>query len=202
MRGARSGRERAAADLRGLLRRVGSDDGQSFVELYGSPGTILDGLTLEGINGSGGTVTVAIALTGTIPADGLFLLADMDSLGVTLVPAPDALANFDFQNGPDSVVLRDAMGVLDSVGYGVFGAGDVFAGEGSPALDAPAGSSIARLFANVDSDDNALDFTVLGTPTPGSAPLQVPEPSTGVLVATALAGVAGLGRRRSPEGSA
>ena len=78
---------------------VGSDDGQSFVELYGAPGTSLDGFLLQGVNGSGGSVTVSIALTGTIPADGLYLLADVDGGGSTLVPDPDALANFDFQNG-------------------------------------------------------------------------------------------------------
>jgi len=181
---------------------VGSDDGQSFVELYGDPGSLLDGLVLEGINGSGGGVTVAIPLVGTIPADGIFLLADMDGGGATAVPGADALADFDFQNGPDSLVLRDAAGVLDAVGYGVFDAGDVFAGEGAAAPDPSAGSSLARWFANVDSDDNALDFTVLDVPTPGTAPLQAPEPGTGALVATALAGIAWLGRARSPEGAA
>ena len=33
---------------------VGSDNGLSFVELYGAPGSSLDGLFLEGINGSNG----------------------------------------------------------------------------------------------------------------------------------------------------
>ena len=36
---------------------VGTDDGLSFVELYGAPGTDLDGCVVEGINGTGGTVT-------------------------------------------------------------------------------------------------------------------------------------------------
>ena len=121
---------------------VGGDDGQSFVELYGTPGGSLDGLVLEGVNGSGGGVTVSIALSGVFPADGLFVLADVDGGGTTLVSGADGLADFDFQNGPDSVVLRDAAGVLDAVGYGVFGAGDVFAGEGSPAAD-PGRQSIA-----------------------------------------------------------
>ncbi len=180
---------------------MGSDDGRSFVEFYGAPGTSFDGLFLEGVNGSGGSVTVSIALTGTIPADGLYLLADVDTGGTTLVPDPDALANFDFQNGPDSVVLRDAGGVvLDAVGYGVFAAGAVFAGEGSPVADGPAGSSIARFFADVDTDDNSLDFTVLPAPTPGSAPFSLPEASTGLLAISGLAGIGAMGRRRSPQG--
>ena len=78
---------------------VGSDDGQVFVELSGTPGTDLTGLTLEGINGSNGSVTVTIALSGTIPADGLFVLADTFSGGGTAVPDVDLLASFDFQNG-------------------------------------------------------------------------------------------------------
>ena len=181
---------------------VGSDNGQSFVELYGAPGTLLDGLVLEGINGAGGGVTVTIALSGTIAADGLYLLADVDTGGSTGVPEPDAVANFDFQNGPDSVVLREAGGaVLDAVGYGVFAPGEVFAGEGDPVADAPAGSSIARLFADVDSDDNALDFAVLGSPTPGTAPLSVPEPSTGWLAFSALAVLVTKGRRSARKRS-
>jgi hypothetical protein len=185
---------------------VGSDDGQSFVELYGEPGTPLEGLTLEGINGSNGAVTVSIALTGSIPSDGLFLLADTDAAGGTSVPGADALANFDFQNGPDSVVLRDDLGVVDAVGYGVFTASEIFAGEGAPAADAPAGSSLARWFADADTDDNALDFGVFATPSPGFAEFVVPEPSTGVMLVSALAMVAITrsrhqpGRRASPEG--
>ncbi len=176
---------------------VGGDDGQSFVELYGAPGTPLDGLVLEGINGANGDVTVTIDLTGTIPADGLFLLADQASGGGTSVVGADALANFDFQNGPDSVVLRDATSVIDAVGYGVFGAADIFAGEGAAAEDGPAGSSLARWFADVDSDDNALDFVVLEQPTPGTAPFSVPEPSTGFLMASALLAVVATRRRGS-----
>ena len=177
---------------------VGSDDGQSFVELYGAPGTLLDGLFLEGVNGSNGGVTVSIALTGAIPADGLFVLADEASGGGTSVVGFDALANFDFQNGPDSVVLRDDLGVVDAVGYGAFDPGEIFAGEGSPAPDGSAGTSLARLFADVDTDDNAFDFVVLDMPTPGFADT-VPEPGTGLLLAAAL-GTALLLRRRVGAG--
>ena len=174
---------------------LGGDDAQSFVELYGEPGSSVDGLTLEGVNGSGGAITHSIALSGTIPADGFFVLADVDGSGATLVPDPDAVANVDFQNGPDSVVLRDSFGIVDAVGYGVFDAGDVCAGEGTPAPDGPAGSSLARVFANLDSDDNGLDFILLDAPTPGTAPLLVPEPGTGALVVSALLTVVATGRR-------
>jgi len=84
---------------------VGSDDGFVFVEVYGEAGTNLDGLTIEGINGSGGGVTVNLALSGVIPADGLFVLADDAGGGVSSVPGADQVLNFDFQNGPDSILL-------------------------------------------------------------------------------------------------
>jgi hypothetical protein len=175
---------------------VGSDDGRGFVELYGAPGTLLDGMRLEGVNGSGGAIGPALTLSGAIPADGFFVVADDQAGGPTLVAEADLVLNFDFQNGPDSIVLRAGESVLDAVGYGVFAAGDVFAGEGSPAPGAPAGASVARAFADVDTDDNAADFAVLATPTPGTGDLApVPEPGTALLVGLGLAGLGASGRR-------
>ena len=174
---------------------VGADDGQSFVELYGAPGSSLDGLVIEGVNGADGAVTHTLALTGTIGPDGLFVLADRTSAGTTGVADADLLLDFDFQNGPDSVVLRSASAVLDALGYGDFLAGEVNAGEGDPAPDSPAGQSLARRFANVDTDDNASDF-LASAPTPGSAPLALPEPASAGLLGLGLLGLARLGRRR------
>ena len=177
---------------------VGSDDMKSFVEISAAPGTSLDGYTLEGVNGSGGAIGPVITLAGTVPASGLFVVADRDSAGATLVAVFDQLSNFDFQNGPDSVVLRDASSALvDALGYGVFAVGDVFAGEGSPAPDVPAGSSLARVLANVDTNDNAFDFVELTTPTPGTANFApVPEPGTALLLAVGLAGLGVSGGKR------
>lgn len=169
---------------------VGSDDGLGFVELYGTPGQDLTGLIVEGVNGANGATGPTLTLAGVIPADGIFVIGDDAGDGTTGVAGADLVRNFDFQNGPDSVVLRQGATVLDALGYGVFGAGEVFAGEGAPAPDAPAGASLARRFADVDTDDNAGDFVVLTTPTPGSAPLSVvPEPARGVLWTLGLLGV-------------
>jgi hypothetical protein len=178
---------------------VGSDDGVSFIELWGAPGTDLGGLVLEGINGSGGAVTHTLALAGSIGPDGFFVLADGLADGSTLVAGADLILNFDLQNGPDSVQLLAAdTSVIDAVGYGEFAPADIFAGEGLPTVDPPAGSSIARVFADVDTDVNALDFAA-AAPTPGTGPLAtVPEPGTGALLATGLFGLARSGRRRSP----
>ena len=46
----------------------GSDDGQSFVELSGLPGTSLEGYVVEGVNGSNGAVGPTIVLGGSIGA--------------------------------------------------------------------------------------------------------------------------------------
>jgi hypothetical protein len=176
---------------------AGSDDGLGFVELYGEPGASLAGFTVEGVNGATGAVTHTLALAGVFPEDGIFLLADALGDGSSSVAGADLVLNFDFQNGPDSIVLRDAATVIDAIGYGVFGPSEFFAGEGLPAADVPAGSSLARRFANVDTNDNEVDWIALATPTPGFAPLQaIPEPTTGVLLASGLVGLADHGRRR------
>jgi len=180
----------------------GSDDGQSFVELAGSPGTSLEGYVLEGVNGSNGAVGPTIVLSGSIGASGLFVVADQMSDGSTMVVAADLLANFDFQNGPDSVVLRQGEVIVDALGYGVFSPTEIFAGEGMAAPDVSAGASLARLFANVDTDDNASDFVALSTPTPGTASFApVPEPTAAMLLGLGLAGLA-AGERRCRATSA
>lgn len=180
-----------------LYDAVGTDDGALFVELYGTPGASVEGWTLEGINGSDGSVTHTLTLSGVFPEDGLLVIADEASDGGTLVAGADLLASFDFQNGPDSLVLRDALGAaVDAVGYGTFATGEVFAGEGAPAPDPAAGASIARRFADVDTGDNAADFLALDVPTPGTAPLSpVPEPAAALLLGSGLAVLAASRRR-------
>jgi hypothetical protein len=173
-----------------LYDATGTDAGAVFVELLGAPGESLDGLFLDGVNGSGATagdVYKTIPLGGVISGDGVFVIGD-GSGGMTSVPNADLVADVDFQNGPDSVVLRTASTILDAVGYGVFGSGDVFAGEGTAAPDPASGSSLARLNFLLDTDDNSVDFSVLETPTPGIVPAAgaVPLPASLLLLLSGM----------------
>jgi hypothetical protein len=157
---------------------VGSDSGHVFLELFGAPGENLQGLVVEGVNGTDGAVYRSISLSGEMPADGVFVIGDDDG-GSSFVANVDLIAEVDFQNGPDSVVLRDGLTVVDAVAYGDFAAGDAFFGEGSAAPDPAAGGSIARFNPFIDSNDNSADFIVLDMPTPGMVPVvsAVPLPA-------------------------
>lgn len=175
-----------------LYDAVGADAGGVFVEVSGAPGTDLSGFVLEGINGANGSITESVALAGTIPGDGLFVVASDRGDGTSDVVGADLVLPFDFQNGPDSILLRNATGIVDALAYGGFGSGTVFAGEGLPAPDVEAGQSLARHFADRDTNWNDQDFRVLGTPTPGVASFAVPEPGSlflclvGFIVLTAV----------------
>lgn len=180
-----------------LYDSAGSDNGTVFVELTGTPGTVLDDLFLDGVNGADGAVYRSITLSGVIPADGVFVIGDDSGDGTTLVANTDLVADVDFQNGPDSVVLRDSGGVLDALGYGDF-TGAVFTGEGSAAPDAAAGSSLARFNPLLDTDNNLADFVVLDTPTPGTVPVgTVPLPPAVLLFLSGMLGLVAVSRRRA-----
>lgn len=176
---------------------AGTDAGNVFVELYGTPGTSLDSFLLQGINGSNNLAYKDVFLAGVIPADGVFVIADDMGGGTTAVPNADLIADVDFQNGPDSIQLSDGLSVIDALGYGDF-ASAFFAGEGTPAPAATSGASLARILGPLDTNDNFSDFEVLLSPTPGSVPVSaVPVPAAGWLFAAGLVMLA-VGARRSP----
>lgn len=178
-----------------LYDAVGADNGYCFVELYGTPGSSLSGLSLQGINGANGQVYVTLTLSGTFNANGVFVVADNISGSISHVPNADLVLNFDLQNGPDSLLLKSGGSVIDALAYGVFGAGTFFAGEGAPAPATPAGQSLARRIADRDTNNNAVDFIVLGTPTPGQVVL-APLPGSLWLLLSGLLGIISFVRRR------
>ncbi|MCA9728337.1 MAG: lamin tail domain-containing protein, partial [Candidatus Eisenbacteria bacterium] len=146
---------------------AGSDT-HCWLELKGPGGMSLDGLEVVGVNGNGGVEYQAISLAGqTIPADGYFVISQD---GTT--PNSDMTdSNVNYQNGPDNIVLRDAtsLEVLDALGYGNFGATDIFVGEGSPAPGQTNDISLARCPDGEDTNDNSVDFVLDADPTPGTA---------------------------------
>lgn len=170
---------------------TGGDSEQVFVELYGAAGTSLDGWSLQGINGAGGSVYHTVTLSGVIPTDGVFVVAD-GSGGSTSVANADLITDADFQNGPDSIQLLQGATLMDALGYGDFASAD-FAGEGNAAPDVSAGDSLARL-SLVDTNDNFAGF-VAGTPTPGMVSA-VPVPAALWLFGSGLMGMLAVARRR------
>ncbi len=142
----------------------GLDRTAAFIELWGTPGTSLDGYSLKAINGNGGGTYAEISLNGqVIPDSGFFVIGTPESAQAVHAQMTDPHA--DLQNGPDSLQLLKGDTVVDAVAYGNFGTNYVAAGEGNPAPD-PAGQAITRDSNHDDTNDNGADFHA-AAPTPG-----------------------------------
>lgn len=151
-----------------ILYNAAGSDTTAFVEILGEPGLPLEGFSLVGINGANNQEYNVIALTGSIGDDGFYVVAKTGSLPDVIAVADQTSSLADYQNGPDSLQLRWGTAVVDALGYGNF-AGATFAGEGSPATDAPEGSSLGRDAVGTDTGDNATDFHAYALWTPGAA---------------------------------
>jgi hypothetical protein len=143
-----------------------------FVELVnaGAEAVDISGFRVA-YRSSAGTsdTTLATVPTGTSLAAGVFyLLAGSGYLGSQ---QPDQTFSASLAAGGGGLAVRDATGtILDSVGYG--DATNAFV-EGHPATAPPAtaapGSSADRIPDGTDTNDNAADFSLSATPTPGAA---------------------------------
>jgi hypothetical protein len=118
--------------------------------------------------GTSDTTLATIPDGTTIPAGGFYLLAGSGYLGSH---APDQTFSASLAATGGGLAVRDAAGaILDSVGYGE--ATNAFV-EGRPAGAPPAtaapGSSADRIPDGHDTNDNAADFSVSATPSPGAS---------------------------------
>jgi lamin tail-like protein/collagen triple helix repeat protein len=118
--------------------------------------------------GTSDTTLATIPDGTTIPAGGFYLLAGSGYLGSH---APDQTFSASLAATGGGLAVRDAAGaILDSVGYGE--ATNAFV-EGHPAAAPPAtaapGSSADRIPDGHDTNDNAADFSVSATPSPGAS---------------------------------
>ncbi|QDG52976.1 lamin tail domain-containing protein [Persicimonas caeni] len=170
----------------------GVDDAtQTFIELVapiqGWEDMPLDGYKVHAINGFDGLDYIfgpnggdGISLAGANlndaqSTDGYVVVCNIAAEISLLNACAVAYDGADLQNGPDNVVLRYNGRVIDAVGYGTFGSGETFVGEGDPISysSSDAGQSLGRWPITdpswqTDTDDNYMDFWWL-SPTPGTA---------------------------------
>lgn len=141
-----------------------------FVELAGQPGQSLSGISLVDVRLSDGQPNLTIQLNGMIGADGLFVIASPEAPADIKLQA-DQLdsAITQLSTGPTAALRLEAQQqALDALAMGDFAPGATTYGEGAPAKLPGLSESISRDKALTDTDDNAADFRVRRTPTPGA----------------------------------
>lgn len=165
-----------------LYDTVGRDDSTlMYTEIYGPAGTDLTGWTLVGINGNGGTSYRTVTLSGSIPADGYFVIGNRPNVqNVDQVLNTNSDAGIDWQNAGsssgedcDGVELHNNTGQLvDNVCYGPCASGHICNGEGGSNAPDPFPSqgvnySLARIPDHSDTDNNGTDWAQASSLTPG-----------------------------------
>ena len=139
-----------------------------FVEVFNAGTTAVDAggfkVVYRSASGSSDT-TLATVPAGTTIAPGAFYLLGGSAYSGT--HAADQSFSTGLAATGGAVGVRDSTGkLLDSVAWGTAANG---LGEGAVAAAPAAGSSDIRLPDGHDTDDNATDFGVTTTPTPGTA---------------------------------
>lgn len=151
----------------------GTDD--DWVELYNptNQAVVLDGWSIQKTSASGATSSlVKIALNGSIPANGYFLIVrDNASTSPALKDLAD-LKSSSFSLADNNIVflvsnnikITDAQDseIIDFVGFGL---ANFFEGAAT-APDIAETKSIARVPAGEDTDQNSIDFILQASPTP------------------------------------
>lgn len=148
---------------------VGVDSaGPLFVELLGESEKEIGGYKITFVRGDDGEIstTIVIPQGSKINADGFFVI------GRANVSQASWVKEIDPPNGPNCVQLLDPAGnLVDALGYGAPLVANAKNGlacyESTPALDAPAGSSLSRRSGEADTNDNAKDWMINAHPSPG-----------------------------------
>jgi lamin tail-like protein/collagen triple helix repeat protein len=164
----------SSAEIRVNELMTGSTGAASneFVELFNAGSSAADvGGFKVAYRSSAGTsdITLVTIPAGTsIPAGGFYLLGGSGYLGSHTA---DQSFSASLASTGGGIAVRDATGgILDSVGYGdtTNAFVEAHATTAPPATAAP-GSSSGRIPDGHDSNDNAADFSVSATPSPGAA---------------------------------
>ena len=196
---------------------TGTEPDEEWIEIF-NPGAITIGLTdykvgdEETVSGGegmlqfpGGSISpsqviiIANQSTAFFATYGFnpdYEMADSDVTVPNMAKYPNwANGSVVLNNSSDEVLLLDAGdNVVDALSWGT----SIFAFT-PPAPDVPAGNSLERQFAGVDSD-TALDWVNQTNPDPGGINM-VPEPGTFVLLGTAILGLSGYVWRRRKHGN-
>ena len=175
-----------------LISHTGADDTE-FVELFGLPGSSLDGLSLIAIEGEGSNAgildeRVDFSAEQKIGANGRFLIGNQDGLSANYGKTPNLALDLNLENGDQTLALVETSSLTVSVGsrisgeeavidsLGLTGSGDVSLPLNPPTVGPdgrffPAG---ARRKIDGEDTDTAADWLLadffLGsdnTPEPG-----------------------------------
>ena len=188
-------------------------ESSEFVEIY-NPGPApipLDNLSLELINGNNGQRYGAFELSndnGFLPGFGYLVLGDL-AMEATMpedtifIPINSRANEHDIQNGnPDGFQLVQNDVVIDSVSYAGVIEGVTEGLVGAP--DDPnddAGGTVGRCPNGVDTQDNAIDFIVMGG-SPGTSnecPLEPMDNDAGPMDDAGIIHDAGLADAAGPD---
>lgn len=162
----------AALRVNELMTGITGAAANEFVEIVnaGTAAADIGGFRLVYRSAAGTSdVTLATVPAGTTLAAGAFYLFGGSAYAGTA--PPNQSFSTGLAGGGGGIAFRDAGGaIVDSVGYG--DAVNAFV-EAHPATAPPAtaapGSSAVRLPDGHDTDDNAADFSVSASPTPGGS---------------------------------
>jgi hypothetical protein len=153
------------------LQSGGAGASDEFIELYntGSCAVALAGYSLHHLPASGGgtnTLVHSFSASESISAGGYFLLTTPQYTLATGTAGQASYTSTLAASGGEVGLLDGAMKIVDAVGYGP--AMGMYV-EGTACSAPPASQSAARTPNGTDTEDNAKDFAIATTPTPGKA---------------------------------